>query len=270
MSQRKAPQLSTRPIYSNIRIIGPDGKFYSYCSKRRADYFITMGMGTVVCEDPLTVQFYREPKGDRYTRDEYFSQPKENRCVVCGVEELLTRHHVVPYCFMQHFPDNMKDWYYYLHDVLPLCHPCHSKYEAFAEIKKNELIETVCGGQFYQDKDLSRAIATSKTLLRNQSIKFGKMRKPRHKVTLPESVRQEMYDYLKEYFGKEEIANEDLLQWTQLKSYIKLDGYDSWGQYVVEHTKNLKEFIRSWRQHFLESMKPQFMPEFWHVDRWAS
>lgn len=37
-------------------------------------------------------------------------------------------------------------------------------------------------------------------------------------------------------------------------------------RYVMEHGTGLLEFQKRWRQHFLETMEPHFLPPLWSVD----
>ena len=37
------------------------------------------------------------------------------------------------------------------------------------------------------------------------------------------------------------------------------------GKLVIEKVKDLKEFIMEWRQFFLDSLKPKFLPKEWSV-----
>lgn len=37
-------------------------------------------------------------------------------------------------------------------------------------------------------------------------------------------------------------------------------------RYVMEHGTGLLEFQKRWRQHFLETMEPRFLPPLWSVD----
>jgi len=52
---------------------------------------------------------------------------------------------------------------------------------------------------------------------------------------------------------------------------LKRDGFEEAGQLVVRHVLEqtdggLVAFERLWRQHFIESMKPRFLPKGWSVD----
>lgn len=60
--------------------------------------------------------------------------PRQNRCCVCGKEEDLTRHHIIPTCYINKlFKDVYKDLrevrFYYEWDYCCSCRECHSRYE---------------------------------------------------------------------------------------------------------------------------------------------
>lgn len=60
---------------------------------------------------------------------------RENRCCRCGKKKDLTRHHLIPACFINKINKDIKDElkkdhiYYYEWDYCCLCGECHQKYE---------------------------------------------------------------------------------------------------------------------------------------------
>jgi hypothetical protein len=42
------------------------------------------------------------------------------------------------------------------------------------------------------------------------------------------------------------------------------------GEHVIAHTPDVQSFIRRWRDHFLRTMRPEFLPAHWDVDRPAT
>ncbi len=35
---------------------------------------------------------------------------------------------------------------------------------------------------------------------------------------------------------------------------------------AVQSSEQIEAFVRGWRRHFLDSMRPQYLPPFWSVD----
>lgn len=54
---------------------------------------------------------------------QYYIEPKENQCVVCGSKEGCSRKFVIPKEYRKFFPECMKS--HSSHDILLLCLDCH-------------------------------------------------------------------------------------------------------------------------------------------------
>ena len=62
------------------------------------------------------------------------------------------------------------------------------------------------------------------------------------------------YNFTNNYIAIFRVPNED---------------YTPYGKQVVDYVmqdEGLVEFEKSWRKHFLETMKPQYLPPLWSVD----
>ena len=35
---------------------------------------------------------------------------------------------------------------------------------------------------------------------------------------------------------------------------------------VVSKCEDLKEFIKMWREHFVQTMQPKYMPDYWNIN----
>lgn len=95
-----------RPLYDNARLEGPDGTTLCTLSRKKADWYVTRGLGEVVSEDgaeAFVVRLKFAPKGSGHADDRYYIAQKENRCVICGGEDKFVRHHVVPFCYRSEF-----------------------------------------------------------------------------------------------------------------------------------------------------------------------
>jgi hypothetical protein len=55
----------------------------------------------------------------------FFMAVKNDRCVVCGVDSPLTKHHVVPRRMLPHIPGRVKSR---MSNVLFVCTACHRRY----------------------------------------------------------------------------------------------------------------------------------------------
>lgn len=229
------------------------------CGDKKANWYLSRGLASLVSSEPPTIQLLFEPKGEGHCHDSYYLQNKLNKCVVCGSEEMesLTRHHVVPYCYRRAFPDDLKEHNY--HDVVPLCWKCHDCYEDHADDLKEQLAvqyeAPINGRGSNVDVGLMRVRQFAHTLFR-------------HGDRIPEPRRSEMYQPIKDYLGKSEVSKEDLQPLMELEFYDD-SFYTRHGEIVVEKVgaAGLQPFVEMWRKHFLSTMNPKFMPAEWDVLR---
>lgn len=88
---------------------------------------------------------------------------------------------------------------------------------------------------------------------------------------MPEQRQEELKENLRKSYPNQELSQEFLKKIfeTPLQSKKKDEEFVKHGEIVVEYFKNgdgLIKLERMWREFFLESMKPEFMPELWSVD----
>ena len=167
----------------------------------------------------------------------------------------MNRHHVVPSVYRRHLPIEVKDHSH--HDVLLLCLACHEKYEDAANELKAEFGETfgvpLHGLRGERDQERGRAVSFARALLR-------------HGERIPPARHEEMLRTIAEWAGKEPLTDGDIQDIARLES--NADGSKiEHGEHVIAHTEDVQEFIRRWREHFLRTMQPRFLPAQWDVDR---
>jgi 5-methylcytosine-specific restriction endonuclease McrA len=242
------------PQYENCEVLGPDGNLMFRCCRKKANWYLDRKLGRQLREEPLTIQLTFVPKGVGHVNDPYFLQVMENRCVVCGSEKDLTRHHVVPYCYRKFFPTHLKQHRSY--DVMALCIPCHHKYEEHA-LELKELLATKysapvggIGRKF--DKELSAARSAAKAILENED-------------KIPQERKDQLIELIKGYLNRD-FTEEDL------KALIDKNPYDfgnfvHHGKMVLDQVYDIEAFVREWRQHFVEKMAPRFLPSHWTIYR---
>lgn len=242
-----------RPIFGNKKIYHPDGFLMFRCGDDKLDWYVSRGLAKKVGDD---AQLLFAPKGMGYFQDEYLLADKSNICVVCGhSEELeLTRHHVVPYCYRVHFPLVYKEHNHY--DVLPLCRKCHDIYEhSYAFQLKEELAgryDAPLNGVFdVINLDYNRAVARA-FVIQKQGDK------------LPANRKQLMLDFITKYLGR--IPTNDDLHLLAKKPKLNIcDIKITHGKLVVSKIENLDEFVRMWRNHFITTMNPKYLPAGWTI-----
>ena len=86
---------------------------------------------------------------------------------------------------------------------------------------------------------------------------------------IPEDRRNELLSTVKDYLKTDNPTREMLLQASELETRRENCDFISHGREVVRKVSEggeLLAFERMWREHFLETMKPKYLPPLWTVD----
>lgn len=229
---------------------------------KRAKWYLDRDLAEIVSEDPPTIKLKFIPNGYGNKGDAFSLAQKHNRCVVCGTEENLTKHHIVPSMYRKFFPVKIKSRS--AHDVVVICVECHDEYERIAMNLKKEMEMEILGtsntrcamnklGQEARDKNY--LVKLCKTLIHQGHV-------------IPEERKDELFEMIANALGRVPslVEIEELSKVTQ--ATIK-DNQDP-GRAVVEKVLEndvLEDFIMRWRQHFIDTAQPKFMPDHWDVER---
>jgi len=234
--------------YSNETVLDPNGNILFRGSAKKTDWYLYKNLAEVVDKGPpRTIKLLFEPNGPGVRNDEYLLADKKTQCVVCGSNNNLTRHHVVPSCYRSHMSHIYKD--FNMHDVVLLCEECHVDYEHFATGLKKEFAKIYEAPLDGIKTTTSKAVGFCKTILR-------------YAEKLPIDKKEEMMSAIKKEFGSNDI--ETIKEGAQigLKSII------SHGEFIVTKMKETEqEFTVLWRKHFVKIMQPKFLPKGWDTER---
>lgn len=221
----------------------PDGVPMVRCSQDRANWYLSRNLAEVVSEEPYVIRLTFIPGGLGKADDPFYLQERANICVVCGTDQKLSRHHCIPSCFRRYFPIEIKECA--AHDILPLCVKCHHKYERIADQKKKELCV-----KYDREPRTKRmkAYGAANTLLKVGNI-------------IPDDVTEKLTQRVRDYLGKEEITFEDLCAVLEEGPFRAVVDWEM----TAKTIDDIPAFIEMWRKHFVDTMKPQFMPEHWSI-----
>ena len=224
------------------------------CNRDRLDWYLARGLAVAKGEDAIQLAF--EPKGPGAAGDEYYLEDRQNICVVCGTDQQLTRHHVVPDSYRRHFPDGMTahNWF----DVVLLCIPCHEEYEQTAL----GLRQRIAGEHDIPLNGLAPPLDADAFRI----VKYASALK-RHWSSIPEDRRQFMIDELRRYLKKDVITQQDMLAACELD--FRSRGIPA-GKIIVEQIGDLDAFVQRWREHFISTMQPKYLSRRWVVNRSAA
>lgn len=251
-----ARQVNNGKIYSNCSIYHMDGTLMCYCSLKKMRWYLNKNLAHKIDDNSIELNF--EPAGKGHAEDDYYLERKIDQCVVCGTKENLTKHHVVPYQYRKHFPNNKKTHTHF--DVLCVCGECHDNYETEATKLNKKLAESY-GIELTSpmDEDEKRFLKVLSYVKALQS----------HADNIPEDRREIMLDFISSWNGSK-ITLFDLDELADTfdgMSNVKKGAYAPGGKildaWLNENNNNLHNFIVMWRQHFLDITNPKFLSKHW-------
>ena len=266
--QKKVPKnghsVLSRPLYDNSRLEAPDGELLCVCDSKKALWYVSKNLGKVIENSPtLTVRLNFEPAGrPKGQAGDYYLAAKNNFCVVCGVDKCCLRKYIVPHEYRKLFPEVMRD--HQSHDVLLMCLNCHQASNRLDHQMRSKLA-TISGSPLdeiisktKEDFDLKAIRSAGRALLKDFE---------RNKI--PMERKSELIRILKEHFEKDELGLEIIEAAANIDTCIQNEDYVSHAESVVTYfaeNEGILKLEKLWRQHFLDSMKPQFLPPNWSID----
>lgn len=252
MSRKKEQTLTNNKLYGNYKVLSVQGEHLFNCDYKKSKWYIKKGLAEVIQEEPPVIRLNFQTKGNGNAGDPYFLQERKNICVACGSFNDLTRHHIVPYSYRCHFPEELKN--HNSHDILPLCLNCHNTYETKADELKIQLKEKygIRGDSVYVDRKLKRVCLSACAILKHGSL-------------LPQKRYNKMISIIAEFYKKDNITQQDIENASQIVYREKNDKPSA--QLIVECLDNIEEFVKMWRQHFIAHLNPQHLPLYWSIDK---
>lgn len=327
-----------RVIYESYRMFDLDGTFLAYVNKRKARFYIKNGQADWYDEESKRIIDRSElddcsafvesngAEGDYYNgqllqdfrlrfvsrlnqmkadgldveeRDPYYRQRLENRCVICGTSEHLTKHHVIPSMYRRYFHNRFKSNNH--HDVLPLCYECHRQYELEADILKEELLQEYgvtdlevktdiekMNDEIFKARHLLQQVflqeqiqvpserlndlfkkAKKKPIVLNQYSddtmeKYRKPSKASNVIVKRVGKVKQIIKYAKKVKGIQVESMKKHQDFCEYMDYLESLGLHEEIKLIEE---NLYQFIFKWRKHFIDNTNPQFMPNHWEIEK---
>jgi hypothetical protein len=293
----KAEFLSMKsPMYDNVFMLDPQKKLMCTISLKKAKWYVRKGIAEWT-NRPTTLQpnhgnndkYIRllfQPNGDNTDTEKspsellYLRTPKQNICVSCGSSGHHMRHYIVPYSYRSLFPPQYKS--HMSHDIVIVCPDCHLHIDRETKRRMNRIESELRDllSQTNSDVDYWCLPVIDDTYLyhvRSCAIALVKWRENMPVETV-KSHEREVRMYLASLNENDGLALEDDTPLTkaQLQSVcavnyrIKNPEYITGSELVVKSLdcdgEKIESFIKEWRQHFLDIVRPRFMPKGWSVD----
>lgn len=264
----------------NWKVYHPNGKHMFTCGEKKARWYLDRNLAIQYGNKKIKFTFV--PKGNGFEDNEEFGKTaREPICVVSGVDYDLQRHHIVPYCYRTFFPEKYKSKNH--HDVVLVNHDVHSEYEKYAVAFKDEIariygVKTISeyNGEYTQKlreigRDNSILVNAIHSLFKtygkvSDDIKLEKLRFISEKTDIPfETIRNLTYIQMYKFYLL--LKEKHLKELYTFKKEMRLQ-YDH-GYHVVEQLdteEKIENFVKLWRNHFIDTMKPDYMPKGWSLN----
>lgn len=251
------------------------------------------------CQDRrVAIRLRFAPGGRGHADDAFYLEPKQNRCCACGADEPYVRHGIVPHAYRQHFPTAMKS--HLSHDVVLLCLRCHARASermcarcVHVAAELGVPLEHEAAEQKLQRDPQRLAVRRSARALRADDgaaseggaagcedggggggrAGGGKKRRAQKEGgSLPAERREEHARVVASFYG---LTSPSLLTAAHIADACALEATTvnpRWvphGKLVVDRLggeDGIADFVRGWRVHFLEAMRPTHLPAKWSVD----
>lgn len=264
----------------NWEVYHPNGTHMFTCGEKKAAWYLKKGLAERTDGGKIMLNFI--PKGFGFEDNEIFGKSvRKSICVVSGVGDNLQRHHIVPYCYRNFFPEEFKSKNH--HDVVLINFEKHSDYERIATQFKDEI------GKMYGVKSIAefnveytgklRECGKSDAIILNNLHSLFKTYGNLKQNILIEKIKQISagtgipfetvcgYNYIQLYKMYQIVKERHDYEVDDFKKNQRK--YYDHGYHVVsklDTDEKLVEFIKLWRTHFIETMKPKFMPTGWSID----
>ncbi len=184
-----------------------------------------------------------------------------SRCVVSGLNKRILpkknfdQHHIVPQMYLKWFPKNTD----LKQDIVYIEYKLHRQYEKKSFEFQKQIAKELGLKTFTEYQvELQAEFYSKKVDEKKQNVYSLANALARHGEKIPEERKNEMRKAVIEHFGYEPSLEFLAEAKTQLIKDIT-----SYGKYVLDKVPDLQEFAERWRQHFLDTMKPNFMPKYW-------
>lgn len=243
-----------KELYGNWRVLAPDGEVLFLALEKRVNWYLSRNLAEKINGNTIRLTF--EPKSRSNSSDPYIITEKLNKCVVCGTEELnvLTKHHIVPIEYRRLFPDVIKSRN--CHDVVPICRNCHDVYEeVYASVMRQSLAEKynapICKGPIYNE--ILKSVSIAKLILGHLDVlpkqRFEQLCIDFSSFSNETPTLDNMYNYIEKWKDYKPLSHAEIVM-----------------NKVIE-CNELFDFVKNWRSDFINTMKPQYMPIHWSIER---
>jgi transposase-like protein len=264
----------------NWKVFNENGKHMFTCGGRKADWYLKHDLANITGNKEITFNF--TPNGNGFEDDEEFGRAeRENICVVSGKSDDLQKHHIVPYCYRKYFPDEFKSKNH--HDVVLIRYDKHHDYEMIASTFKDKIAEiygvktiNVLNREYTAKlRKSGKKNAILSSTINSLFVKYGRLTQEEILIKIKIISKESKipistlkgYSYVQFYKFYLYLKSKRAEQINEIK--IKNRTLYDHGYHVMKKlntSEKLEDFIKLWRNHFIDNAKPKYMPTGWSVD----
>lgn len=257
--------ISNKPLYENCKLYAPDNTLLCTCDKKKIEWYLNKNLALPVEQPdgkPIAAKLIFDPSGKPKDSSDFYCQDKVNQCCCCAQTDKLVKKNVIPKEYRKHLAEQFKNRQ--SHDVVLLCVRCHCASNSFDNLLREELATQY--GIPVNYKNSFTVVNEAKLRVRSaaSALTSGK------RDMIPEERRTELRQTIAEYLGHEpsELELEELRNISKNAVRTVSNGVTDHGTEVVRRVVEEaleEEFIVRWRNFFLSSMKPKYLPMGWSV-----
>jgi hypothetical protein len=240
----------------------PQDEILSTISVKKANWYIGKNLATWKDSDETKIKLLFAPKGKPSGTNVYTTSQKQNICVSCGEDKHHMRHYVVPYCYRTLLPEKYKT--HMPHDIVIMCPECHLVCE-----QATQKLQKQMEAPLRKDPETAFSAIPNSELYHVRSCALALHRNANR---LPPAKLQEYKALVRAHYnlGEDEDLTAELIQ-----SASKIESHEPNPKYIpgpelvaetLTSDEAIADFIRDWRDHFLATMQPRYLPKGWSVD----
>lgn len=247
-------ETESRPIYDNYEFYSSDGVFLGYASKTKIRFYSKRQECCVVDHFQKRITFNKPFDPNRIKATVHYD--KVNQCVVCGDDYNLSATKIIPKCFTQHFPTEIKTG---SENVISVCKVCLNRIDKYIKSYEQKLYqEHSIDIEYYENLNtLGNCYRMAKLYLSNSiEIRRDKMLRKLTKLLYPIYYKQNYHHTMK--LTKEQL--EEFVVDVEHNNIVN-PSKDYLNDELVMRFGDIVKFKEQWLKAFFENIEMPYLPK---------